>query len=892
MSRTFVPIDTEKGIPAMKTAPLAAVLTILFLAIAVVIPAAKDKKEPAAVTVEAAVLTEDNWHEFAPQGKEADAIYGDIVLRNQHLVAVIAQPKESRNANMTVKQVGGALIDFTTKEHQSDQLSAFYPGKRNYKYATASISGTAQDESQFQLEVPTSGEFLVTGKSVSVSVHAQATNTKPQVTTHYTLAEGQTWLSVVTDLRNVGSAPLTFELEDDLRIDGGKEDMDKSPNGEGELFVAYDRHWGQAYGVENMFGLTLMNSNARTTTLAHFGKEDRKSSVTLEPGKSLTLTRRLWAARDSLALRSLRDEAAGRSYLPVHITVKDADGQPVSHGVLSFVSGEGKPGFGVPLNSAGVLSSRIPSGQHRVQISLYGRTLHEQPLEFSLSEKSDQNVRLKVPGYRAGKVEAVITDAAGNTIPCKVEFRALDGNPLVFGPETAEFAVKNLRYTPNGKFTQELPVGEYDVLISHGPEFDLVEQKLTITAKQTSKLTAKLIRSVDTAGWVSSDFHSHSSPSGDNTGSQLGRVLNLVAEHIEFAPCTEHNRVDTYQPHIESLGIKNFLATVSGMELTGLPLPLNHQNVFPMKRTPHTQDGGAPLTADNLEDQLERLALWEDRSEKLLQVNHPDLGWMFYDKNGDGQPDGGFERAVPFMDVIEIHPVDSALHLGPVRELPDGRKFHNTIFRWLQLLNQGYRIYGVVNTDAHYNFHGSGWLRNWIQSSTDEPAQIDSMEMVHAAEQGRLVMSNGPFLEVRANEAGQTARVTCGQDLMAKSKQVQLKVRVQCPNWLDVDRVFVLVNGRVSPKHDFSREKTPEVFRPGVVKFEETLELTLEKDAHLVVVAGDVGGSLIKVMGPGTNKIEPAAMTNPIYVDVDGDGFVPNKDLLDHPLPVKFTPGK
>ena len=53
---------------------------------------------------------------------------------------------------------------------------------------------------------------------------------------------------------------------------------------------------------------------------------------------------------------------------------------------------------------------------------------------------------------------------------------------------------------------------------------------------RTPRLEAKLVRSVKTDGWISGDFHSHSSPSGDNTSSQLGRVLNLLCEHVEFAP--------------------------------------------------------------------------------------------------------------------------------------------------------------------------------------------------------------------------------------------------------------------------------------------------------------------------------------------------------------------
>lgn len=326
-------------------------------------------------------------------------------------------------------------------------------------------------------------------------------------------------------------------------------------------------------------------------------------------------------------------------------------------------------------------------------------------------------------------------------------------------------------------------------------------------------LTAKLVRSVQTPGWVSSDFHSHASPSGDNTSSQLGRVLNLVCEHIEFAPCTEHNRISTYQPHIARLGIQPFMASVEGMELTGSPLPLNHQNAFPLIRKPRMQDGGGPTTESDPEKQIEKIALWDDRSEKLIQQNHPDLGWLIYDRDGDGKPDADGPRQFPFVDVVEIHPLPNALILDETMRGEAEKTYHNTIFRWLQLLNQGYRIYGVVNTDSHYNDHGSGSLRNWIQSSTDDPANIKTMEMVKAAEQGRLVMSNGPYLEVTATADGKS--VVSGQDLTAPDGKVRLHVRVQTPNWHDVDRVFVLVNGRRVPEATFTRAERPDVFRSG-----------------------------------------------------------------------------
>ena len=80
--------------------------------------------------VQYGILDAENWDQLAPSGKEVDCIYGDFVLQNEFLTAVIAQPIQSRHANMTVRSVGGSLIDLTTRQQASDQLGAFYPNRR------------------------------------------------------------------------------------------------------------------------------------------------------------------------------------------------------------------------------------------------------------------------------------------------------------------------------------------------------------------------------------------------------------------------------------------------------------------------------------------------------------------------------------------------------------------------------------------------------------------------------------------------------------------------------------------------------------------------------------------------------------------------------------------
>lgn len=823
----------------------------------------------AAVTVNdgllyAQQLTEKNYDRLVPAGKEVDAIYGDFALQNDAAKAVIAFPTTTRNCNMTVRGVGGCLIDFAETSHESDQLGSFFPGRRKFTFSQARADEGA------------------------VTVTSPGSESRPMCDVRYRFITNQPVIEVTSTWLNTTKSDWTLALEDDLRADGGKEDMVRSPNGTHGVFYVDDVYWQQAYAICAAGYRIRSNSNSRECVLVY--EPEDGDAVVLKPGQSFTLTRHIVVGRalpDVLAMAERIALLPSDSH-PCEVTLVIADGEPAEDARVEFRRGKELRGT-VRTDRNGAAHLQLPEGKYTVDATIGGVALLPSGSVQLDVRQGGNKFELQSASYQPGRVTASITDGDGAAIPAKVEFIGDGDTPTPkWGPESAEHFVRNLAYSADGTFTTPLQTGKYNVIVSHGPEYDAVFTKLTVLPGQTTKLTASLRHSVQTPGWVSSDFHSHSSPSGDNTGSQKGRVLNLAGENIEFAPCTEHNRVSTYDGHIAELGLNQFLATVSGMELTGQPLPLNHQNVFPMKHTPRTQDGGGPVTDSSPETQIERIALWDDRSEKLIQQNHPDLGWMFYDKNGDGTPDRGYARSFPLMDVMEIHPIDRILDVTQFDER-NGKAFgNNRMLNWLQLLNQGYRIYGVVNTDAHYNYHGSGWLRNWIQSSTDAPAMIDPMEMVHASEQGRLVMSNGPYLEATFAAAEGGDAVVSGQDLVAKSGKVSAHVRVQCPNWFDVDTVFVMINGKVAEKLRFTRDQNADMFSGDVLKFDRMLDIVVTEDSHVVIATGHRTETLGDVMGPYGGQQHPAALTNPVFIDVDGNGFQPNKDTLGFPLPVKF----
>jgi hypothetical protein len=74
------------------------------------------------------------------------------------------------------------------------------------------------------------------------------------------------------------------------------------------------------------------------------------------------------------------------------------------------------------------------------------------------------------------------------------------------------------------------------------------------------------------------------------------------------------------------------------------------------------------------------------------------------------------------------------------------------------------------------------------------------------------------------------------------------------------------------------------------VKFEQTVPLALEADTHIIVATIGEGLTLGRVMGPQWGAQPPCAVANPIFVDVDGNGFQPNGDQLDLPLPLPPRP--
>ena len=827
-------------------------------------------------------LTEENYASLVPNGKETDAIYGDWILRNDQIVVVIAQPVTGRNANMTVRGVSGMVIDMTRRNYANDQLGCFYPAGGRYLFDSADSLKILADEKAIDL----ANTKLIKAKSIQLSLVGKPiaeNQTEARVT--YTFRDGQSWLEYQVEVTNKSSSPQKLTAQDSIRCDGT---IFRFGNDEDtRLFYAEDEYFGQCYGFLPNEGVFERGADKRSLLLKSMAATDSE----IASGEKLTWGGKVYCSQGLPGVRGWASGLASKqSTLPLQIKLQSPQGS-IEHAQVELFTGDKSLGT-IDSDATGFVRADLLPGKYVAKIKSHGRDDREQ--EFELVDKPLTET-LSLP--TASRVQASIVDGDGKPIPAKVQFIPAEGTAMPdFGPDSAISAIKNVVYCAKGKFEQPLAPGVYKAIISHGPEFDADTQDIEVRPGGLLQLKSSLKRTVLTQGWVSSDFHSHSSPSGDNVSHQTGRVLNLLAEHIEFAPCTEHNRIDTYEDDLLLLKATGAMATCTGMELTGSPLPINHQNAFPLHRHEHHQDGGGPTADADPLKQIERLALWDSGSSKVVQTNHPNIPQILGDRDLDGKADEGFRGMLGWMDVIEVHPPEGIFNFPKAGGAPKDSQL-NPIFYWLQLLNLGYRIPGVVNTDAHYNFHGSGWLRNYMECSTDNPAEIQIDEMIHSAEHGHMVMTTGPFLEaqVRLQRDGKAEYYTCGEDVQMKDQTAKLWICVQCPNWFDVNRIQVFANGRPLAELNFTRKTHADRFSDKNVRFETEIDLPkFEVDTHLIVATIGEGLTLGAVMGPEQGKLPPAAVANPIFLDVDGSGFKANRDDLGVPfmLPAVEDPVK
>lgn len=572
------------------------------------------------------------------------------------------------------------------------------------------------------------------------------------------------------------------------------------------------------------------------------------------PGSgTLALTRHLAVAEGGVdrVQAILRDPAEPVGTLAGAV---QADAAALAEGIRLHLLSGGKPFSVVRASADGTFEAELPTGSYTVIAKAHGHA----PTEAQAVEiVTDQTTRLDVPLPAATPVTVEVV-SGGQNIPARVGFYSLDGRPknlmaASFGEETHEGGAALTLYLVDGRGQGALPPGRYRAVAMRGFEYEMDRQEIELgTEPQT--LRFDLEKAVDTTGWVAADFHLHAQYSPDSSVEPRRRVVTALAAGMPILAVTEHDTVRDFRPVVEAIpGASTWIFPLTASEIT--TYYYGHFNAWPLTEKPGALNHGGIEWFDTPAPALfERMRASEDHPI-VIQVNHPrseSIGGYF-SAVGLDILSGTYERADWWsedFDAIEVF--NGGCSNGNREEVYD----------WFAFLNRGYRVAVSGGSDSHQE--RVGVPRVYLPSS-HAPAEYQAQESVTAVKDLRTFVSCGPFVRFSIDGHGLGETV-------ALSGALDIRVRVEAPSWMRFDEFRLVRNGEVALR----KPEAEWTVGAGGVRCDETLSDTPAADAWYVLEVKGTG-TLSELGGDA-----PYAITNPIFVDADGNG------RFDPPLP-KFS---
>jgi len=269
---------------------------------------------------------------------------------------------------------------------------------------------------------------------------------------------------------------------------------------------------------------------------------------------------------------------------------------------------------GTLTDAHGVYRFVVPPGEYEVLVRKAGApyegsaaTPTKTPVEIKKKKTTVQNLALPSTGTIVVNVE----DQAGNPIAGKVSVVGVPASPDplndeyldvgvpftgrffgfdfeekgdVFGLAAAHFA------DSSGTTEFNLEPGSYHVVVSHGYEYDVYDEVITVTGAGTTTVDATVNQVVDTTGFVSIDTHVHMINSPDSAVSNERRIVSMLAEGVDFFVNTDHDFVHSLADEIAAMGVGALVGNAPSLETT--TSHYGHFNTWPVTVNGEL-DGGA-----------------------------------------------------------------------------------------------------------------------------------------------------------------------------------------------------------------------------------------------------------------------------------------------------------
>jgi hypothetical protein len=436
----------------------------------------------------------------------------------------------------------------------------------------------------------------------------------------------------------------------------------------------------------------------------------------------------------------------------------------------------------------------------------------------------------------------------------------------------------------------------------------------------------------------------------DTSVTRDDRIRTMAAEAVEYFVASDHDFITDLRPDIERLGLGSHLKAVTSSEIT--TFNLGHFNAWPLARDPDSYTGGSidwgragvapgkdfPALGSFDLSPAELFATTRGRMQPgndggIIQLNHFNSGSLgFFAVTGIDtfvDPPQSFTppqviRQNPALDNLYDDNFDTLEVWIEANRSQTSLLQEANLGDWFNLLNQGRIKAATADSDTHSTaIVQAGGPRNFVASSTDDPADLSDTELAASVRQGRLIGTNAPFLRVRLEgDGGAAAGLGLGEAKLvaATSGEVTLHVHVQSPTWAEFDTIEVFANtvpipmpdenmhGVQVPRYaaeptlvlsagaDFDVETVAvDADVEGASRLEADLDVPLlvEEDTWVVVLVKGTDGVSRPLWPMNPQDLEQAANTtlddltdgnlgeggnpalafsNPLFVDADGNG--------------------
>ena len=455
----------------------------------------------------------------------------------------------------------------------------------------------------------------------------------------------------------------------------------------------------------------------------------------------------------------------------------------------------------------------------------------QEPTPFMVEAAGEQIIELPA----VGQFEVTVVDEEGTPLAAKLAFGDGEARRLEF---------------IDGTGVVELPVGEWRLVATHGFQFSAFDQMIEVEADQPGQIEIVLRRELPFEGWATGDFHQHASPSTDSLVAVRARVLSNLAEGLDFVVPTDHDNVFDYATLAQVMGVDDRLGVpMLGSELSPL---VAHFGALGIDYEPGTSAGGSPAQAEKVDGRWRRLTMAElvaagrAHGAEVMQMNHPRASQGYFDLVGYR----------PEVALDELDSRDWTTDFDTIEVFNGQGDFCQVFADWMGVLNQGWRITGVGNSDSHLLSVPTAYPRNYLPTGAEVPQAITADEVIAGLREGRVSVGGGAFLDLPDGPLfGDTVDVV--------DDQLTTRVRVRTPSFAKVHRLLAFHNGIAVL--DIEIESATE----DLTDFDAEITVPIDSDGPVIFLAlGDPHMAYVT-----DNTV--FAFSNPIWVDVDGGGVAP-----------------